>query len=190
MLFRRSSLAAASLASLLACSSATTSTPMATPDAGTPAEDAAPAVDASGSSGSSVTGTLGALGAAQSIVSSLVIQNSGETLVYLSSAPLPCSAIQASRWLGTLPAGTQVVELVMPGVPTDGQTVKVPPGEVNYAPGGKSSSYEKSSASGSIVWTKGGAGNDVSGTFSATLGTGDKISGSFAATFCANGQQY
>ena len=105
-------------------------------------------------------------------------------------APLPCSAIQQSRWLGSLPTGSQVVELVMKGVPTDGQTVQVPPGEVNYAPGGKSSSYEKSASSGSITFTHGGAGKAVDGTFTGKISASDTITGTFHAEFCATGQQY
>jgi hypothetical protein len=158
----------------------------------TPPDDAsdatAPGADAG--SQSALTGTLGALGAVQPIVSSWVISNSGETLVYLSTAPLTCDTLQASRWLGTQPAGSQVVEIVMRGTPTPGQTVAVPPGEVNYAGGGRSSSYEVNAASGSINYMQATANGPVTGMVQATYRDGSMIMGTFHADFCANGQNY
>jgi hypothetical protein len=137
-----------------------------------------------------VTGTLGPLGPVKPIVSSFVISNSGETLIYLSSAPLTCATMQASRWLGGQPAGSQVIELVMKGKPAVGQTVSVPPGEANYAAGGKSSAYETSAASGSLKFTRSDANGVVEGSLSAKYADGSSISGTFHAEFCANGQQF
>jgi len=160
-------------------------------DASSSAGDGAAAdTDGGASASTSLTGTLGSLGAVQATVSSLVTANSGETIVYLSSAPLTCADIQTSRWLGSLPKGSQVVELVIKGAPKP-STYKVGPAEVNYAPGGMSSAYEKSADSGSITFTEGAASSAVSGTISATYGSpkGD-VSGSFHAEFCAGGQEY
>ena len=98
--------------------------------------------------------------------------------------------MQASRWLGSQPAGSQVIELVMKGKPAVGQTVSVPPGEANYAAGGKSSSYETSAASGSLKFTRSDANGIVEGSVSAKYADGSSISGTFHADFCANGQQF
>jgi hypothetical protein len=144
--------------------------------------------DAGGSA--TVTGTLGALGPVQPIVSAIVITNSGETLVYLTTAPIDCTTVQASRWLGTLPAGSQVIEIVMKGNPMDGQTVMVPPGEVNYGPGGMSSAYEVNASSGSVMYMSATAMGPVVGSFMASYADGSAVSGTFNATFCANGQNY
>ena len=137
-----------------------------------------------------LTGTLGALGAVGPIVSSWVISNSGETLIYLSSAQLTCATVQTSRWLGSQPAGSQVVEVVIRGTPTSGQTVNVPTSEVNYAGGGRSSSYEIRAASGRVTFTTAAASSAVQGTLQATYADGSSISGPFHAEFCANGQGY
>jgi hypothetical protein len=143
--------------------------------------------------GTSLTGTLGALGAVKPIVSSFVISNSGETLIYLSTAPMTCQTLSTSRWLGTLPADSQVVELVVPASKATG-TVNVAAfggAEVNYAPGGKSSAYEKNAASGSVTFTSCAAQGPCEGSVTATYAnpTGN-VAGTFHAEFCAGGQQY
>jgi hypothetical protein len=148
--------------------------------------------DAGGSSGgaTSITGTLGKLGAAQPTVSSLFISNSGETLVYMSTAPITCQLLSNSRWLGSVAANSQVVEVVIKGNPVVGNAVAVPPGEVNYAAGGKSSSYEVNAAGGSITFTAFTAKSVVEGNFSASYDDGSSIKGSFHADFCDGGQGY
>ena len=147
----------------------------------------------SGGSGSTtLTGTLGALGAVQPIVSSFVISNSGETLIYMSSAPITCELLTMSRWLGSVATGSQVVEVVVPSKRAMG-TVPVEQGgaEVNYAPGGMSSAYEKNAASGSVTFTTSTPNGVVEGSVSATYAnpTGT-LSGTFHAEFCAGGQDY
>ena len=144
--------------------------------------------DADGGIETSLTGTLGALGPAKPTVSSLLISNSGETLLYMSSATISCEQLQESRWLGSAPAGAQVVEIVFPGDPKVG-TIDVGPGEVNYAAGGKSSSYEVNADSGQIQILATEPNGFIEGTVKATYGS-DTISGQFHATFCANGQGY
>ena len=145
------------------------------------------------SSGTTLTGTLGALGAVMPIVSSLVIFTGSETIVYMSTAPVACSLISGrdgSRWLNKLPAGSQVVELVVSGAAKVG-AASLP--EVNYAPGGMSSANEKNAApgTGKVSFTKAEAMGVVEGTFSATYAnpTGS-VSGTFHAEFCADGQEF
>ena len=144
--------------------------------------------DAPITAGTAITGTLGSLGAAQPTVSSFMISNSGETLIYFSSGPLTCDQLTVSRWLGATMAGTQVVELVFSGTPTVGD-LQVPPAEVNYAPGGMSSAHEVSADSGKITFTAAQPMGAVAGSFSAKYGS-DSIAGNFHATFCPNGQGY
>lgn len=145
------------------------------------------AADVAGA-GTTLTGTLGDLGAIKPTVSSLMIANSGETLIYMSSEPITCDMLTVSHWLKSVKAGAQVVEIVIKGDPKV-TTIQVPPGEVNYAAGGKSSSYEVNADSGSITFTKAEAKNVVDGTLSATYGN-NSISGTFHATFCTGGQGY
>ena len=145
------------------------------------------------SSGTTLSGTLGVLGAVMPIVSSLVIAKGSETIVYMSTAPVACSKISGldgSKWLGSLPAGSQVVEIVVSGAAKVGAASSP---EVNYAPGGMSSAHEKNAApgTGKVSFTKAEAMGVVEGTVSATYAnpTGN-ISGTFRAEFCADGQEY
>jgi uncharacterized cupin superfamily protein len=138
------------------------------------------------SSGTSLSGTLGALGAIKPTVSSLVISNSGETLVYLSSGPLTCELLTVSPWLSSAEAGSQVVEIVIKGAPKIGTMDS----EVNYAEGGKSSSYEVNAKTGSVTFTKAEIKGVVEGTVMATYDDGSTLSGSFHAEFCDGGQDY
>jgi hypothetical protein len=151
--------------------------------------NSAGASGASDGSSTSLSGKLGALGSVQPTVSSLVISNSGETLIYMSSATITCDQLSMSRWLGAATAGSQVIEVVVKGTPTVG-TVKVPPAEVNYAAGGKSSAYEVVASSGSITITKAVASGAVDGSLMATYSDGSSVSGTFHAEFCAGGQGY
>ena len=136
-----------------------------------------------------LTGTLGSLGAVLPTVSSLMISNSGETLVYLSSAALTCDQLKVSRWLGGATANSQVIELIVSGAPTTTKVYGVPPGEVNFAQGGKSSATETSADSGSISFSRAEAAGDVEGSVTAKYGS-TQISGVFHATFCTGGQGY
>jgi hypothetical protein len=110
----------------------------------------------------------------------------------MSSAPITCGLLTNSRWLGSVAAGSQVVEVVVPAARTTG-TVPVEEGgaEVNYAPGGMSSAYEESADSGSVTFTSFSANGVAEGTFTATYAdpAGD-VTGTFHAEFCANGQGY
>jgi hypothetical protein len=161
------------LSCLAACSSSSSNT--APPDVGPITSTA-------------ITGTLGALGAVKPTVSSLMISNSGETLIYLSSATLTCDQLTVSRWLGSATSGSQVIEVIVESPPAV-KTYPVPPGEVNFAEGGKSSATEVTADSGTIVISHVEANALVEGTVTAKYGS-DQITGAFHATFCANGQGY
>ena len=141
----------------------------------------------SGAGSTTLTGMLGTLGAVKPIVSTLWISNSGETLVYMSSATITCEQLMVSRWLGAATAGSQVVEIVIKGAPKVAD-YPVPPGEVNYAAGGKSSAYETVATTGKVHFTSADA-QVLEGSVMATYAAGS-ISGTFHATFCANGQGY
>jgi hypothetical protein len=122
-----------------------------------------------------------------------VISNSGETLIYMSSVPITCQMLTMSRWLGSTPAGGQMVEIVVPSSRMSG-TVPVAAfgaAEVNWAPTGGSSAYEQIAASGSVTFTSCVANGPCSGTVTATYAnpTGN-VMGSFHAEFCAGGQGY
>src|SRR5689334_7838939 len=74
--------------------------------------------DASAAGGENdLTGKLGALGAVQPIVNGWATTNGNETLIYLSSAPLTCKQMmtEGTPWLRSLPAGSQVIEIVVRG---------------------------------------------------------------------------
>jgi hypothetical protein len=152
------------------------------------------ATDASGGAAADstvITGKLGALGDVKPTVSSWVISNSGETLIYFSSAPLDCSMLQTQGvgWLSSVPSGAQVIEIVIKGDPKVG-AISVHPAEFNYAPGGMSSAHEKSATAGSINFKTAAAKGAVSGTLNASFSDGTQVSGNFAAEFCPNGSQY
>ena len=99
-----------------------------------------------------LTGTLGDLGDLGPIVSANVIEYSGETITYLSTVDLPCTAMAESRWLGNLDASGQIIEIVYKSA-TDGTHFEVDGTgllEVHYAKGGRSSSYEESAYTGTV----------------------------------------
>lgn len=136
-------------------------------------------------------GNLGELGELKPTVSTYVIENSGEVLVYMSSAALTCPQIQVSRWLGGVEMGAQVVEIVVPADQASG-TVQVEEGraEVNYALGGRSSAYEQSAIGGHVTFTKTLPGT-VEGTFVGEFAdAADSVKGRFQAEYCDSGQGY
>ncbi len=135
-----------------------------------------------------VAGTLGDLGPAQPMVSSLMIENSGETLVYLSTTQLSCNGLTISRWLGQTPPEAQVIEVVLHGTAAV-STFDVPPNEVNYAKGGRSSAFEVVADSGQLNVVTARPGELVEGDFDVFFGA-DEVTGSFHATFCDGGQGY
>jgi hypothetical protein len=151
-----------------------------------PSADAALPSGEANAGATTLTGTLGALGPILPIVSSKVISNSGETLIYMTTAPLTCEQLMVSRWLGGFTMDAQVVEIVVSG-PAKLGPAKSP--EVNYAAGGKSSSYEKGAKTSGVTFTKSEPMGVVEGTVMATYATGE-LTGTFHAEFCPGGQDY
>jgi len=142
--------------------------------------------------GNDLSGTLGALGAVKPVMAGWATTNGLETLIYLSSSPLTCAQMMTKgvKWLASLPAGTQVVEIVVRGTALVGTTAVGPlQGEVNYAEGSKSSSNEVVASSGSIMFTKAEAKKVFEGTLMATYPKGS-LMGKFHADWCEGGTEY
>jgi hypothetical protein len=144
-----------------------------------------------GGNGTSLTGTLGALGAVQPVMNGWATTNGPETLIYLTTAKLACADMMTMgvKWLSKLPAGSQVIELVVPGA----AMVKTYPigllqGEVNYAEGSKSSSSEVTGKTGSIMFTKAEAKGVHEGTITVTAPY--TLMGSFHAEWCQGGAEF
>jgi len=170
---------------ILGCSSKSSDSPTPTPDPGT---GGSPTTDGA----TALSGTLGDLGKIQPIVSSLVISNSGERLVYLSTTAITCETLSVSRWLGSIDANAQVVEIVVKSsFGTGDRSVDSGQVEVNYAKGGRSSSYEQSASAGKVTFTindaMGVAEGSVDASYDSPAGT---VSGTFHAEFCDGGQGY
>jgi len=141
---------------------------------------------------SNLTGTLGALGAVKPVVNGWATTNGLETLIYLSSSPLTCAQMMTmgTPWLRALPAGTQVIEIVVRGSAMVGTTnVGFLAGEVNYAEGSKSSSNEVNASGGSIMFTKVEDKKVYEGMVMATYPMG-MLSGTFHADWCEGGAEY
>jgi hypothetical protein len=147
------------------------------------------------SGSSDITGSLGALGAVKPIMAGWATTNGLETLIYLSSAPLTCEMMMTSgvKWLSKLPAGSQVIEIVL-GQPSSakmyplGTSAAVGGAEVNYAEGSKSSSTEVTGKSGSVTLTKAGAKSVQEGMFEVTAPY--MASGKFHAEWCEGGSEF
>lgn len=147
------------------------------------------------SGGSNITGMLGALGPVQPVMAGWATTNGLETLVYLSTAPLTCAMMMTRgvRWLGMLPAGSQVIEIVV-GQPaavksyTIGTPAAFGGGEVNYAEGSKSSSTEVTGSTGTITFTAANAKGIHEGMIEVTAPF--NASGSFHAEWCEGGTEY
>lgn len=98
-----------------------------------------------------------------------------------------------SRWLSSLDASAQIVELVFKSATTSMDLVVDGEGslEVNYAKGGRSSSYEEGASEGTVTLTDHVAGGDIAGVIDATYRSpAGSLHGPFQATFCPGGQQY
>jgi hypothetical protein len=151
-----------------------------------------PPADGSGSAaGNALTGMLGALGDVKPVMAGWATTNGLETLLYLSSSPLTCAMMmtKGTKWLASLPAGTQVIEIVVRG----GAAAQTYPigmlmGEVNYAEGSKSSSTEVTGKTGSITFTKADAKGVHEGMVSVTAPF--TLSGMFHAQWCEGGTEY
>jgi hypothetical protein len=216
----RSSLWSASSVSLCllaaACSSSTAA-PGNTPD-GSPSNDAqvgdGSSADGAGDTGATEAGSAsdGGVGGSGSlagmygnaaiapIVAAYWIgmpDNANETgggpFVYLFSGPVACADISAaSGWVTSIPAGTQVTELLI-GTTTIGTAVPAAahaaPGalEANYAAGG--STTETRATSGSATLTAYAKDSAVDGTLDVTFPMGS-AKGTFHAVWCATGHEF
>jgi hypothetical protein len=160
---------------------------------------AAPAAGSGGApapgGASNITGTLGTLGPVQPLIAGWATTNGLETLVYLSSAPLTCAQMMTRgvKWLSTLPAHTQVIEIVV-GNPSAvksyaiGSSAAFGGGEVNYAEGSKSSSTEVTGKAGTIMFTTATAKGVQEGTINVSAPF--MASGTFHAEWCEGGTEY
>ena len=70
--------------------------------------------------GDTATLLMGEPGEIEPTVSSVMIETGGETLMYLRSDSLPCLQLMVSRWLGSMAADTQVIEIVVPSDQAEG----------------------------------------------------------------------
>jgi hypothetical protein len=155
---------------------------------------AASSAGAGGSSagGSSVTGTLGALGPVQPILNAWATTNGPETLIYLTTATLTCADMMTMgvKWLSKLPAGSQVIEIIVPGSPTTkSYTIGFPDrGEVNYAQGSTSSRTEVTGSAGTIMFTNVVSKMVYEGTINVTAPF--SAMGMFHAEWCQGGAEF
>jgi hypothetical protein len=141
--------------------------------------------------GTSLTGTLGALGAVQPVLNGWATTNGPETLIYLTTASMTCADMMTMgvKWLSKLPAGSQVIEIVVPGAAmVKTYPIGVLQGEVNYAQGSKSSSSEVVGQAGSIVFTKAESKGVFEGMVTVTAPF--TLMGSFHAEWCQGGAEY
>jgi hypothetical protein len=156
------------------------------------AADAGEAADGGSPVGNRLSGTLGALGAVKPVMAGWATTNGNETLIYLSSASLSCAMMmtKGTKWLATLPAGSQVIEIVVRGTPNIGTTpIGSLQGEVNYAEGSKSSSTEVNATGGSIMFTKAEPRKVFEGKVTATYPKGS-LMGTFHADWCEGGSEF
>jgi hypothetical protein len=145
----------------------------------------------SGGGTNTISGTLGALGAAKPIMNAWATTNGPETLIYFSSAPLSCADMMTMgvKWLSKLPAGTQVIEVVVPGAASvKTYMIGTLMGEVNYAEGSKSSATEVTGKAGSITFTKAMAKGVHEGSFMVT--SPFMVTATFHAEWCQGGAEY
>jgi hypothetical protein len=145
--------------------------------------------------GNNLTGMLGLLGPVKPVMVGWATNNGNENLIYLSTAPLTCAMMQTmgTKWLASLPAGTQVIEIVTNNIyiGVGSFDIGFPTGEVNYAEGSKSSSTEVQGTSGppgGLVYTKVIPQMVYEGTVNVTAPF--TLSGSFHADWCQGASEY
>jgi hypothetical protein len=121
-----------------------------------------------------------------------------DTVVYLFDRSVPCSAITAAGWDGTLAAGTQILELEMIGqspasypVTQNAQHIPAPSESVAaYTVAGPSATDNFATATAITLTTIGtpAAGHFASGNFQLTL-AGGMLHGTYSASYCAAGRE-
>ena len=120
-------------------------------------------------------------------------ETDGGPFVYIFSGPVTCDDLSArSGWLGTLPEGTQVLEMLIgttdigSDVPTSGHAGR-DVAEVNYAIA--KDGDESRATSGFVTLTDYAEGDSVEGSIDAEFESGS-VSGTFRAIWCADGREF
>jgi hypothetical protein len=119
-------------------------------------------------------------------------ETGGGPFIYLFSGPVTCGDIsKGSGWLATIPAGTQVLELLV-GTTTTGAPVTAAPHaganlvEANYATGMVAG--ETRATSGNVTLTSYLKDMSVDGTLDLAFPSGS-AAGTFHATWCPGGRE-
>jgi hypothetical protein len=155
--------------------------------------------DAGGTGSGTLTGTYGSTPVAPIVAAYWIgkpsnpAESGGGPYVYAFSGPVTCDDLShGSGWIARLPAGTQVLEMII-GTTTTGTAVNAAahaaPGvaEINYATA--TSSNESRASTGSVTLSAYAAGDSVDGTVTAMFASGS-VSGTFHAVYCANGNEF
>lgn len=197
-----------SIAALAGCSSSSSGSASVAPDAGSADSAAASdgqgntdgAVDAGavvGGSGS-LTGTFGT-DPVKPVVAAYWIgqpsapaESGGGPFVYVFSGPVSCDDLShGSGWRARIPAGTQVLEMII-GTTTTGTAVPAAAhaaanvAEINYSFG--QTSTEARATAGNVTLSAYVAGASVDGSVNATFPAGS-VTGTFHAVYCASGNE-
>jgi hypothetical protein len=149
--------------------------------------------------GRGLTGTFGA-DAIKPVLSGLWIgtpdnaaESGGGPFVYLFSGPVTCADLsKGTGWISALPAGTQVLEMII-GTTSTGSAMHAAAhaaanvAEVNYATA--PSSTESRATTGTVTLTSYAKGVAVEGTIDVTFPTGG-AKGSFHADWCPTGHEF
>jgi hypothetical protein len=114
----------------------------------------------------------------------------GGPFLVLFSGAVTCADVSRDGWIGTIPTGTQVMELII-GTTQVGKQIKQAKDaganvvEVNYTTGAKTL-VEHNSTSGTLTLTSYKAGIAVEGMLDINFGIGT-AAGNFHADWCPNG---
>ncbi|MEJ7730989.1 MAG: hypothetical protein WKG00_17450 [Polyangiaceae bacterium] len=113
-------------------------------------------------------------------------------LIYLFGASISCDQLSMADWGDTIPAGTQLLEMIV-GTTTPDKAVPAAASaaadvaEVNYIHGGNPD--DTRATSGSVTLTAYTKDVAVAGTVDVKFPTGD-VKGSFNAKWCPDGQEH
>jgi hypothetical protein len=105
------------------------------------------------------------------------------TQIYLSGAPLDCSAIAAPLWDKTI-GNEPLLELGVRGSTPNSYRVGID-AEASYLPNG-TSAFNPSADSGTVAIQEVYAATNIAGSFHLNFGA-DTLTGSFDAAYCGNG---
>jgi hypothetical protein len=119
-------------------------------------------------------------------------ESGGGPFIYVFSGPVSCDDLShGSGWRARIPAGTQVLEMIvgttMTGTPVPAAAhAAANVAEVNYSYG--QTTTESRATAGSVTLTAYAAGASVDGTVNATFPMGSAM-GTFHAVYCATGNE-